>query len=108
MTAVTKPLTIEQGADWSHGWAVTYNGSPIDNTWTAASQVRPSKISDTILHTFNATVDVAGNVVIAVAGTASSAWTWDKGVYDVKVTKAGVSLRVAQGNVTVDPEVTRA
>ena len=21
MTAVTKPLTIEQGADWSHGWA---------------------------------------------------------------------------------------
>ena len=109
MTAVTTHLTVEQGAEWSYGWSVTYNGDPIDDTWTAASQVRASKIAVTTLHAFTAAVDASGNVTIGVTATESSAWTWEKGVYDVEVTNAAetVTLRVAQGNVTVDREVTR-
>jgi hypothetical protein len=107
--AVKQNLTIEQGTDWSHGWAVTVNGDPIDDTWTARAQIRGRVTEETPLHTFAAEVTPEGAVVIAVTPEESSPWTWNDGVYDVEVVNAdeSLTLRVAEGHVLVDPEVTR-
>lgn len=111
MTAKDVPLTVEQGATWSHGWRVTYNGDPIDSTWTAAAQIRArSNAESTLLYTFaNLAVDDTGAVVLAVPYEDSEAWDWGLGYYDVEVTNAdeSVRLRVAQGAVRVSREVTR-
>lgn len=108
MPAVKTKLTIEQGTTWSHGWAVTFNGAPIDATWTARSQVRKPITSAEVLHAFTASVTAEGAVVIAVDPDESSAWTWRDGVYDVEVESAdGIVLRVASSTVKVLPEVTR-
>lgn len=107
MTARTK-LVIPQGVDWSHGWAVTFNGDPIDNTWSARSQIRKKPEAATILHQF--AVDIVDSaVVLAVTPAESSAWGWRGAVYDVEIVNAdgSVTLRVAQGPVEVSPEVTR-
>lgn len=108
MPALKQDLTIEQGATWAHGWLVKFNGDPIDETWTARSQIRAKVTSADVLHTFDATVNADGSVVIAVDDDTSTDWTWRKGVYDVEVESTeGVVLRVAEGSVIVDPEVTR-
>lgn len=109
MPATTTDLLIEQGADWSHGWLVTYNGEPIDEGWTARSQVRSGRLSPEVLHEFAADVTVEGAVVLAVAASESSVWRWTRGVYDVEVVSpdGSVTLRVAQGSVAISAEVTR-
>jgi hypothetical protein len=109
MPAVETPLTIEQGVSWSHGWRVTYNGNPIDATWTAAAQVRKqANPTSPLLYTFAASVDETGAVVLGVPYADSEAWDWDYGHYDVEVTNADatVRLRVARGAVRVSREVT--
>lgn len=111
MPATDTDLTIEQGADWSHGWAVRYLGQAIDETWTARSQVRATTASPDVLHEFDAQVDADGNVLLSVTAAESSAWgvdTWTLGRYDVEVESPdGFVGRVAEGYVTVSPEVTR-
>lgn len=108
-TDLTGENAIEQGSDWAHGWAVTVDGTPIDETWTARSQVRKTKPSGTVLHQFNAEVTTEGYVILAVAAGESTPFTWRTGVYDVEVVNAdeSVTLRVAEGRVSVDAEVTR-
>lgn len=108
MPAAQTNLTIEQGADWSHGWRVTYNGQPIDDTWSARSQARRAPSSD-LLHQFAATVNPDGSVILTATAAESSTWAWRWARYDVEVTNAdgSVTLRVAEGSVTVSAEVTR-
>lgn len=109
MPALRTDLSIEQGTTWARGWAVTYNGAPINNTWTARSQVRTAASSTAkILHEFNAGVDANGNVIIGVSPEESAAWDWTSGVFDVKVVNASktVELRVVRGKVRVSPGVT--
>lgn len=107
MPAVTTDLAIEQGTTWTHGWSVTYNGTPIDDTWTARSQIRATAASKDLLHEFAPAVTAEGAVVLGIDPATSSAWTWRSGIYDVEVTKGDVTLRVARGRVDVSPEVTR-
>lgn len=108
MSASKVDLEIEQGTTWAHGWAVTYNGQPVDDTWVARGQIRRVATAAEVLHTFAATVDGGGNVVVAVEPDQSSAWAWRTGVYDVEVENPdGTVLRVASGKVLVSPEVTR-
>lgn len=110
MPATKTDLVIEQGTDWAHGWRVTVNGDPIDDTWTARGQIRRWVSSpDPPLHDFAASVDDTGAVVIAVTPADSTPWTFEAGVYDVEVVNAdgSITLRVAEGSITVDPEVTR-
>lgn len=109
MTALRSNLTIEQGTTWSHGWSVTYNGDPIDDTWTARGQIRASSRSEEVLHDFDPTVNDDGSVVVGVDADDSTAWEWFSGVYDVEVVNANESvvLRIAEGSVLVSPEVTR-
>lgn len=109
MPAIYTPLVVEQGVDFSQGWAVRVLGAPIDATWTARAQVRATRRSPDVLHEFAASVNPDGSVVIAATPAESSAWTWTEGVYDVEVTNAdgSLTLRVSQGPVEVDLEVTR-
>lgn len=106
LSAQKLDLEVEQGTDWSHGWAVTVRGTPIDSTWTARSQVR-SKLG-TLLHEFATDITPEGAVVISVSPEESAAWTWFDGFYDVKVTNldSSLTLRVSQGSVVVSRGVT--
>lgn len=105
MTARTE-LRIPQGTTWSQSWKVT-GYDLTDATWQARSQVRCHARSDEVLHDFTATL--AGDVVtVAVDPDESSVWSWRDGVYDVEIhSDDGRVLRVAQGTVSVSPEVTR-
>lgn len=106
MPAVEQDLVVEQGTDWAKGWMVLVHGAPIDQTWTARSQVR-SKIG-TLLHEFDTGITPEGAVVISVTPEQSSIWHWRDGFYDVKVSNLGGSsvLRVAQGEIRVSRQVT--
>jgi hypothetical protein len=106
---VKRDLLIEQGVDWSTGWRVTYNGTPIDSDWTAAAQIRErANRTSPLLHTFLTSVDDTGAVVLAVPHAASESWAFNGGFYDVEITSPdqAVRLRVAQGAVRVAREVT--
>lgn len=109
MPAVTTDLAIEQGADWSHGWLVLFDGDPIDDTWTARAQIRATPEATVVLYEFAPTVNPDGSVVLGVDAAESSAWLWRVGKYDLEVENAdaSITLRVAQGAVKVSPEVTR-
>lgn len=109
MPAINRKLVIEQGSDWSHGFRVIVDGAYIDETWTAASQVRATAGSATVLYEFEPEVTEDGAVILAVGAAESAAWTWREGVYDIEVTNAdeSVTLRIVEGKVVVDPEVTR-
>ena len=109
MPATRTNLLIEQGATYSHGWAVTVDGEPIDDTWDARSQVRKEITSTTPLHVFDVVVTEEGYVVISISAEASSAFTWSDGIYDVEVVNndESVTLRVAEGSISFKREVTR-
>lgn len=78
-------------------------------------QIRATVKSATVLH--EATTENGGIVITAATGkikliipaTSSSAWTWDRGVYDLELVKTdtGAVKRFVEGSVTVIPEVTR-
>lgn len=107
MTAKTD-LTIPQGATWSQGWQIT-NYDLTGTTWTGRSQVRRSADSSAVLHDFAVSFDGTDVVTLSAQPDESSEWDWRFGVYDVELASAdGRVLRIAQGSVTVDPEVTRS
>ena len=100
-------LLIDQGSTWSFGVLCTVNGTVIDDSWTAACQIRKTVEANEVLHTFTPTVSPAGVVILTLTGAESSAWLWRTAVYDIEVSSGSVTARVAQGRVTVNPEVTR-
>ncbi len=106
MTARTD-LSIPQGTTWAQSWQIT-GYDLTGTTWTARSQVRRSPGDASVLHEFTAAI--ADDIVtLTVTPAESTAWTWHSGVYDVEIeSAAGVVLRVAQGSVRVDREVTRS
>lgn len=114
MPALERDLTIEQGTTWAHGFGVTVNGTPIDDTWTVQSQIRSRVDTDVVLHEWSTTIGnaavVDGAVTLTLDPAESSAWAWRTGHYDIEVTSPDAHifrLRVAQGVIRVDAEVTR-
>lgn len=109
MPAQNTYLTVEQGATYAHGWLVTYNGEPIDDTWSARGQVRRTKQAETTLLEFDC--DVASNGVVSVRIPAEITTELDfwRAVYDVEAVNSdeSVILRVAEGIIELDKEVTR-
>ncbi len=113
MTVRTR-LLIEQGTTWAISWPILdAAGEPMDLTgWTVRAQIRESVTAAEVLHEFttakgNATVEQS-YVTLSVAPSESSAWPWRNAVYDVELTDpTGRVARIAEGAVTVSPEVTR-
>ena len=114
MSLRTDDLVIPQGATWEIHWPVlNLDGTPMDLTsWGVRAQIRTNVNADTVLYEWNSTAGnvslLAGDVVLSVSASDSSAWDWSVGVYDVELFQPdGTVIRLTQGQVTVDKEVTR-
>lgn len=112
-------FTIYQGATFRKRLTWTApGGTPIDLTGcTARMQVRSEVESlDVLLEltTENGGITLggaAGTVELYAGATATSAITWQSGVFDLEIVFPGASPddvdRIAQGSISVSPEVTR-
>lgn len=117
MAAQHTNLLIEQGSSFRVLWPILdQDGEQANLTgYTVKAQVRESVGSPNVLYEWstqeaNAGVDGTG-VFLIVTPAESTAWTWTRGVYDVEITapvdQDSTVYRIAQGYVTVSPEVTR-
>ena len=118
---MTKPakfkFTIYQGATFRKRlrWSDKATGTPIDLTGCRARmQVRAEIGSPTVLlelTTENGGITLggtAGTVDLYVGATATAAFAWEGGVFDLEIVHPGGDVtRLAQGTVSVSPEVTR-
>jgi len=96
----TKPIVIAVESDW----LTDLSG------YQARMEVRSLKDSPTILETLSSylTVDVVNTqVVLDIPPSVSSAFTWQRGLYDIELYKGLVVARILQGSIIVDREVTR-
>ena len=111
-------FTIYQGATFRK--RLTWKGplpaqTPIDLTGCAARmQVRPEVESSTVLlelTTANGGITlggVAGTIELFISDDASTLFTWTAGVWDLEIEFPGGDVRrLAQGSISVSPEVTR-
>jgi hypothetical protein len=109
--AAVQNLQIDQGTTWFITVTVTdENGDVKDLTdYTATAHLRKSYYTNTYTD-LNATVLVPktdGVVKLALSSTQSSALKAGRYVYDLEVASTQETLRVIEGIVTVNPEVTR-
>lgn len=116
--AVVEDLEINQGEDWAWKWIVRdpVTGSPMDiSGWTGKGQVRLRPGDTVLLYEWNSTggspnmtLGADGVCQIEVPRAASSAWTWGalEACYDIELTGAGKTVRLAEGNVVLSLEVT--
>jgi hypothetical protein len=108
--AAQLPLEIEQGADCV--LTVSVVGGPDDLTgYTGEMQIRAMKGDAVALYTIdptNITFDLGTRIVtVRIPYTDTEGFTWDRGVYDVRIIKTGSGAwRIAEGKVTVDHWVT--
>lgn len=119
MTSPAKlKFTIYQGATFPK--RLRWKGplpaqTPIDLTGcTARMQVRAEIGSPTVLlelTTENGGITLggtAGTIDLYVGATATAAFTWEGGVFDLEIEFPGGDVRrLAQGSISVSPEVTR-
>ena len=102
MAAGTYNFILEQGATFTR----TMNLSG----YSVASKMRSTHDSGTVVGTFSCTISNASGGVITVSMTSSTTSGIEEGmyVYDLEITSsAGAVTRLMEGNVTVNPEVTR-
>ena len=111
MAAGTYNFIVEQGATFNRQLTVKENNSVMDLTgYSVASKMRSTNDTSTVAGTFTCTVSNASGGIITVAMTSSVTADIEEGiyVYDLEITSgAGIVTRLLQGEVTVNPEVTR-
>lgn len=107
-------LTIKQGETTTISWPIVdSSGEPMDLTgWTARGQVRKSVSADDVLYEWTpeaANITTASSsVTVSIPADDSSAWDFKAAVYGIEMESAsGQVVRVAQGRLSVDPEVVR-
>lgn len=102
-------IIIDQGTSFETQINLNYsNGSPIDlSTFTVESQIRKSYASLNA-YSFSASGNSTGVIVLGLTANACAAIPAGRYVYDVLVTSsAGLATRVLEGQVTVNPSVSR-
>lgn len=104
-------LYVDQGSNYSNIITVTgSNGQALNlSGYTVASQMRKSYQSSTA-HAFTASVyDAAtGKIRLQLSPTQSEAITAGRWLYDVEITSSsGTKTRVAEGIVTINPQITQ-
>ena len=111
MAAGTYNFIVEQGATFTRQLTVKENNSVMDLTgYSVASLMRSTHDSSTVVGTFTCTVSNASGGLITMNMTASVTGAIEEGiyVYDLEIISgAGIVTRLLQGEVTVNPEVTR-
>lgn len=109
-------MKIKQGISWARRWPVSdpATGGPLDMTgWSADAQVRASAEDPTVLYEWSTALGNLelgdGTLTISVPPADSLGWEWRQGVYDILVTNPSAQVAlVAEGNLFVDPAVTRS
>ena len=111
MSAGTYNFILEQGATFNRQLTVKDDGSVMNLTgYSVASKMRSTHDSSTVVGTFTCTISNASGGIITVNMPASTTAAIEEAiyVYDLEITSgAGIVTRLLQGEVTVNPEVTR-
>ena len=111
MAAGTYNFILEQGATFTRTLTVKENNSAMNLTgYSVASKMRSTHDSSSVVGTFTCTISDAANGKITMQMTNSTTAAIEEGiyVYDLEITaSSGTVTRIMQGNVTVNPEVTR-
>ena len=111
MAAGTYNFVLDQGATFTRQLTVKDDGSVMNLTgYSVASKMRSTHDSSTVVGTFTCTISNASGGVITMNMTANTTSAIEEGiyVYDIEITSsAGTVTRLMEGNVTVNPEVTR-
>lgn len=103
-------IYIDQGTTFSLSLIVAdQNGDPKDLTdYTAAAQMRKSYYTNTAIDfTADITLPLDGEVTISLTATETSAIKAGRYVYDIEIEGESETLRVLEGIVVVNPEVTK-
>ena len=111
MSAGTYNFILEQGATFNRQLTVKDDGSVMDLTgYSVASKMRSTHDSSTVVGTFTCTISNASGGIITVSMPSSTTAAIEEAiyVYDLEITSgAGIVTRLLQGQITVNPEVTR-
>jgi len=113
MTAAVYNLVIDQGSDFAINLTIKELGVVKNLTgYSARAQMRSSRTSSTVAATFTCTVlspATDGIVKMHLGNATSSAITAGRYFYDLEIhtTADLVVRRLIQGEVTLNPEVTR-
>jgi hypothetical protein len=113
MTAAEYTLVIDQGSDFAINLTINELGSVKNLTgYSARAQMRSTRTSTSVAGTFTCNVlspATNGVVKMALTNGTSSAMTPGRYFYDLEIhTNAdAVVRRLIQGEVTLNPEVTR-
>lgn len=102
-------LFIDQGSTFSYTFYLNdTNGVPQDlSAFTARSQLRKTYTSMTAV-SFTALVGgPAGTITLSLSATQTAALKAGRYVYDVELVNGSVVSRLAEGIITVNPEVTK-
>jgi hypothetical protein len=103
-------IYIDQGTTFSLSLMVNdQNGDLKDLTdYTAAAQMRKSYYTNTsVSFTAEITLPEDGEVTISLTAVQTSAIKAGRYVYDIEITGEGETLRVLEGIVVINPEVTK-
>tara|TARA_Y100000310_G_C20249947_1_gene608625 strand:- start:179 stop:514 length:336 start_codon:yes stop_codon:yes gene_type:complete len=111
MSAGTYNFILEQGATFSRILTLKENNAVMDLTgYSVASKMRSTHDSSTVVGTFTCTVSnaSAGQITMLMSNTVTAAIEEAIYVYDIEITSGtGTVTRIMEGNITVNPEVTR-
>jgi hypothetical protein len=108
--ATIQNLYIDQGTTFSLVITVSdQNGDVKDLTeYTVRGQLRKSYYTSTSVNfTATASTPLEGEITISLTATQSSALKAGRYVYDIEIESDEETLRVLEGIVVVNPEVTR-
>ena len=103
-------IYIDQGTTFSLSLVVNdQSGDPKDlSDYTAAAQMRKSYYTNTSINfTTEVSLPLDGEVTISLTAVQTSAIKAGRYVYDIEITGEDETLRVLEGIVVINPEVTK-
>ena len=111
MAAGTYNFIMEQGATFTRQLTVKENNSAMNlSGYSVASLMRSTHDSSTVVGTFTCTISNASGGEITMSMTSSTSSAIEEGiyVYDIEIASgSGTVTRLMEGEITVNPEVTR-
>ncbi len=107
--ATVNNIYLDQGTTFSFTFDLTnVDGTEKDLTnYTIFAQIRRSYYSSTKVDFTTAKVSLEGEITISLTATQTAALKSGRYVYDVEIQSNQETLRVLEGILTVNPEVTR-
>jgi hypothetical protein len=108
--ATIQNLYIDQGTTFIFSIQVSdQTGEPKDLTnYTVAAQMRKSYYTNTAIDfTADITLPLDGEITISLTALQTSAIKAGRYVYDIEITSELETLRVLEGIVVINPEVTK-